>query len=220
MNVQSPLRRAPQWAVGASSWGPTCRQCGHWLRSWRGGRATCSTRTADGPWTRTLRPWWHGSAWGPTRLERRADCAGEPLPCRQPGERRRQVQDDPTGRALDPHGELEQPLAQRRDLRLGTGGARGPAAQLLEQHVRRQREQDAKLVGEKLRATGPVHLQPVMQFLEPVLDVPAPAVELVDRLRIVGEVRSPRPLPSAARDVVEGSTSWGLGQLEGITEGW
>src|SRR5258707_14306997 len=38
---------------------------------------------------------------------------------------------------------------------------------------------DAELVGPELRATGAVHLQPVMQFLEPVLHVAPLAVDLV-----------------------------------------
>ena len=50
-------------------------------------------------------------------------------------------------------------------------------------------QQHAELVGEEARATGPVHRQPVMQFLEPVLHVAPPAVELVDRLRGVGQIR-------------------------------
>ena len=106
----------------------------------------------------------------------------------EPGERRRQVQDDPPHRALDPHRELQQPLAQRGDLRVGTGGARGPAPQLLEQHVRRQGQQHAELVGQEPLATRAVQLQPVMQFLQPVLHIAPPAVELVDRLRGVGQV--------------------------------
>src|SRR5712691_7905601 len=153
MNVQSPLYRAPQWVVGASSQGPRWRRGANWPHSVLSGRAMRWRGATDRGSVRTLRPWLDESTEGPTSSGRRTDGAGEPLPRRQPGERRRQVQDDPTGRALDPHGELEQPLAQRRDLGVGTGSARGPAPQLLEQHVRRQREQDPELVGEKLLAT-------------------------------------------------------------------
>src|SRR2546425_1029389 len=109
-------------------------------------------------------------------------------PRRQPREGHGQVQYDSSHRAFDPYGELEQALAQGRDLGLGAGGAGRAPAQLLEQDVRREREQDPDLVGQKARATGPIHLQPVMQFLEPVLDVAALAVELVDGLRVVPEV--------------------------------
>src|SRR5439155_25260939 len=116
MNVQSLVRRTPQGVVGASSHGPTGRPGGHSLRSPCGGGATRWTHTADGASTTTLHPWWDGSAGGPTRLGRGADGAGDPPPRREPGERRRQVQDDATDRVLDPHGELEQPLAQRGDL--------------------------------------------------------------------------------------------------------
>jgi hypothetical protein len=79
---------------------------------------------------------WVGPEWAePTRSGRGAHRAGDPPPHRQPGERRRQVQDDPLNRALDPHGELEQPFAQRRDLGIGHSGSRGPAPQFLEQDV-------------------------------------------------------------------------------------
>jgi hypothetical protein len=110
MKVQLPVRRAPQGVVGASSWWPTCRPPprGHWPRSSRGGRATRWTRMADGASTTTLRSWSAGSAREPTSSGRCADCADDPPPHREPGKRRRQVQDVSPDRALDPHGELEQ----------------------------------------------------------------------------------------------------------------
>jgi hypothetical protein len=58
-------------------------------------------------------------------LRRGADGARQLPPCRQPRERQRQVQDDPPRRALDPHGKLDEPLAQRGDLRVGTRGRPG-----------------------------------------------------------------------------------------------
>src|SRR6266849_10752059 len=125
MNVHSSLRRAPQWVVGARVWRPTGRHGVQWLHASHGGRATCWMGGADGPSVMTVRSWWYGSVRETTRSGRCADRAGDPLPRREPGERRREVQDDPTDRALDPHGELQQPLAQRGDLRIGTGGARG-----------------------------------------------------------------------------------------------
>src|SRR6266481_4992689 len=188
MNVQSPLRRAPQGVVGACVWRRTGRHGVQWPHASPGGRATCWMGVADGPSGMTVRSWWDGSVRGSTRSGRRADGAGDPPPRREPGERRGHVQNDSSDRALDPHGELEQPLAQRRNLCISTGGARRPAPQVLEQHIRRQREQDPELVGPEVLATGPVHLQSMMQFLEPVLDVPAPAVELVDRRRLVAQV--------------------------------
>src|SRR5713101_5648775 len=67
-------------------------------------------------------------------------------------------------RARDPDGELEQPLPQRGDLGVRAGRAARAALELLEQDVGGQSQQDAELVGQKLRAAGPVHLQPVMQL--------------------------------------------------------
>src|SRR2546422_7064067 len=49
------------------------------------------------------------------------------------------------------HRELEQALAQGRDLGIGTRGAGGASAQFLEQDVRRQRQQDAEQVGQEDR---------------------------------------------------------------------
>src|SRR5712692_293331 len=145
MNVQSLTGRAPQWVVGGSSREPTCRRGGDSPRSPRNSVAARWTRTAHETATTTLPPWLEGYALGSPRSGRGADCAGDPPPRRQPGACQREMQDDPTNGALDPHGELQQPLAQRRDLRIGQGGPRGPSAEFLEQDVRRQREQDAKL---------------------------------------------------------------------------
>src|SRR5260370_32809331 len=93
---------------------------------------------------------------------RRADGAGELAPGPEPREARRQVQHDAAHRALDPDGELDQPFAQRGDLRVRTGGAAGAALELLEQQVGGQAQEDAELVGQKPGAAGPIHLQPVM----------------------------------------------------------
>src|SRR5436309_4699462 len=53
-----------------------------------------------------------------------ADGEREAAPRGQPRKGRRQVQDDPAHGALDPHGELDQPLPQRADL--GPGAGRAP----------------------------------------------------------------------------------------------
>src|SRR6266436_1511317 len=90
----------------------------------------------------------------PMASGRRADRARELAPRPEPGEARRQVQDDAAHRALHPHGELDQSLAQRGDLRVRARGAARATLELLEQQVRGQREQDAELVGQKARAAG------------------------------------------------------------------
>src|SRR6266851_10028405 len=118
-----------------------------------------------------------------------ADRTREVLPRRAPGKGRRQVQYDAAHRALDPHRKLDQPLPQRGDLGVGAGGAARAALELLEEDIRGQAQQDAELVGQKSRAAGPVHLQPVMQLLEPVLHVAPLAVDLlVDGLGRAGQV--------------------------------
>src|SRR3989304_7051279 len=144
--------------------------------------------TPKEPVTPTPVPRSSGEWISPTASGSRADCAGDLAPGPEPREGRGQVQHDAAGRALHPHGELDQPLPQRGDLRVRAGGAARAALELLEQDVRGQRQQHAELVGQKPRATGPVHLQPVMQLLEAVLHVPALAVELVERPRRAGQV--------------------------------
>src|SRR3989454_12150005 len=108
-------------------------------------------------------------AGSPIELRGRADSARKLTPGPEPWEGRGQGQHNAGHRALDPDGELDQPLAQRGDLRIRAGGAAGAALEFLEQQVGGPTPEDAELVGQKTRAAGPVHLQPVMQLLEPVL---------------------------------------------------
>ena len=70
------------------------------------------------------------------------------------------MQDNPARRALDPDGQLDQPLAQQGDLGASAGGPGRPALQLLKQDVGGQREQDPELIGQEPRATPPVQFQP------------------------------------------------------------
>ena len=53
------------------------------------------------------------------------------------------------------------------------GGARGPQAQLLVEHVGGGAEQTPQLIGEKAAAAGSIDLEPVVQFFDPILDVAA-----------------------------------------------
>ena len=57
------------------------------------------------------------------------------------------MQDDAPHRALDPRRELDQPLAERADLRVGTGGALRLGVQSLEQDVGGDGQQDSELIG-------------------------------------------------------------------------
>jgi hypothetical protein len=76
-----------------------------------------------------------------------ADGEREAAPRGQPRKDRGQVQDDPAHGALDPDGELDQPLAQRGDLGVGAGRPARVPLQRLVQHIRRHGQQDAELVG-------------------------------------------------------------------------
>jgi hypothetical protein len=105
---------------------------------------------------------------------------GHRLPEGQPGEGAREVQDDPAGRDLHAGPELEQPLAERPDLEARRRGGREPGPQGLEQDVRGGREKDAERVGPEAGAARAVEAEAVVEFLQPVLHVPALAVDLVD----------------------------------------
>ena len=97
---------------------------------------------------------------------------------------------DATDRLLDPDRELEESFARTVvSSGIGVGRAGGAAPAFLEQNVRGQRDEDPKLVAQDLRATGPIHFETVMQFLEPILGVPALAVCVVDGSGVGGEVR-------------------------------
>ena len=89
------------------------------------------------------------------------------------------MQHDAAYRALDPYAELEQPLAQGRNLCALAIGADGRGTQHLHQHIGGSGEQDTKLVGPESRATGTVDLQAVMQLLDAVLDLATLAIDVL-----------------------------------------
>lgn len=78
--------------------------------------------------------------------------------------------------------ELQEPLAQRAQLSASTAGARCAQAQLLHEHVGGSRQQSTQLVGEEAPATRAVDLQPVVQLFDPILDLPARAVDVLVQL--------------------------------------
>lgn len=61
----------------------------------------------------------------------------------------------------------------------GAGGAGGSEPQFLQEHVGGGRQQDPQLVRPEPAAARAVDLQAVVQFLDAVLDVAAPAVDLL-----------------------------------------
>src|SRR2546425_2650859 len=75
------------------------------------------TATPKGPAAARAVPWSSAGEVIPTASGRRADGGGELAPSPEPREGRGQVQHDAACRALHPHGELDQSLAQRSDLR-------------------------------------------------------------------------------------------------------
>ena len=77
--------------------------------------------------------------------------------------------------------QLQEPVAQPGHLGSGTGGACGAQPELLHEHVGGGRQQDPQLVRGEPAAAGAVDLQPVEQFLDPVLDVTARAIDFSRR---------------------------------------
>ena len=117
------------------------------------------------------------------------------------------MEDDAADRDDDVDAELEQALAQRGHLRAGTRGARGPQPEFLHEDVRGGREEHAQLIGPEATATRAPDLEPVVEFLDPIFDVAAGAVDvLVDEPRRLPEIRDDErgrcragPGPRAAR---------------------
>src|SRR5439155_11800382 len=111
---------------------------------------------------------------------RRADLASNLAPLGPPGKRCREMQHDATHRPRDPYRDLEQALAERRGLGRRARRARALEAERLHEDVRGQREQEPELIAEKARAAQAVQGQATLEFLDPVLDVAALTVDLVD----------------------------------------
>src|SRR5439155_24225457 len=140
-----------------------------------------------------------------------SECEGHSVPGIEERERGRQVQHDAPYRDHDVSAELEQLLAQGPDLSASQAGARGGAAHLLEQHIGGGAEQHAQLIGPEPRAAGAIDLDPVMELLDPVLELAACTVDaLVDPFRAARQVGDhearvvpwlpPRQLPHLARE--------------------
>ena len=87
-------------------------------------------------------------------------------------------------------------------LAAGTRSTRRPQSQFLHEHVGRGGQEDAQLVRREQTAARAVDLQPIEQFLDPILDVPASTVDLlIDEARRLPQIRHHEPR------VVRGSRS-------------
>ena len=107
--------------------------------------------------------------------------------------RARQMQNHAADRADDVDPQLQQPVAQPRHLAAGTRSTRRPQSQFLHEHVGRGGQEDAQLVRREQTAARAVDLQPIEQFLDPILDVPASTVDLlIDEARRLPQISSPR----------------------------
>src|SRR5437867_9510154 len=90
--------------------------------------------------------------------------------------RRRQVEHEAPHRDDHVRAELEQPLAQRLNLRSRARGSGGTQPELLHEDVRRGGHEHPKLIRPETRAARPVDLQPALELLHAVLRIPALAV--------------------------------------------
>ena len=67
---------------------------------------------------------------------------------------------------------------------------RRPQSQFLHEHVGRGGQEDAQLVRREQTAARAVDLQPIEQFLDPILDVPSSTVDLlIDEARRLPQIR-------------------------------
>lgn len=132
-----------------------------------------------------------------TRAERERDVA----PGVEVGSRGRQMQHDAAHGDDHVDAQFEQPLAQPRHLGARTRGARSPQAEFLHEDVRGGREEHAQLIGPEATAARSSDLEPVVQFLDPIFDVAAGAVDaLVDEPgRLPNFVMTKRALSRGAR---------------------
>jgi hypothetical protein len=78
------------------------------------------------------------------------------------------MQHDASGRNDHPGAKFQQPLAERPNLCARAAGAGGSQAQLLHQHVGRDSQQHAELVGPEASATGAVDVQ-LVEFLDALM---------------------------------------------------
>src|SRR5216684_3409551 len=141
VHVQDRGRPARGWR---DSFSPPPDDFGAAMRAgWRDGRVEALATPPKASARARPVPWAGLESMAPTGSGGRADGARQVPPRRQPRERRGEMQHDAAHRALDPDGELEQPLPQRGDLAVGAGGAARAALKLLEQDVGGPRQQDA-----------------------------------------------------------------------------
>ena len=84
--------------------------------------------------------------------------------------------DAPHGR-LYPCAEFHQVFAQGADLGGSQGRAVCPQTQLLVEHIGGGAQQPPQMIGEEAVAAGALDFQAMMQFFDPILDVPAGAVD-------------------------------------------
>ena len=114
----------------------------------------------------------------PTALcGRSAEIAGDDLPVVAMQTGGGQVQHDAPHGRLYPCAELHEMFAQGADLGGSQGRAGGAQTQLLVEHVGGGAQQPPQLIGEEAAAAGAVDFQAMMQLFDPILDVPAGAVD-------------------------------------------
>ena len=147
----------------------------------RGWRAHASA--VDGPRADSACGWNYGSGFRSVRSgEDGAGRSGNSVPNFLPGVGGREVKDDSSDGLLDPGTDLQELLAEGSDLSASERGPSSAKSKFLEEDERRGRLEDAELVGEEPGAARPVDFEPEQQLLDPVLDFPATAVEVVDLL--------------------------------------
>lgn len=109
--------------------------------------------------------------------ERQSARRGAEAVCDQPprGEvrvRAGQMEHEATDGADSGGAELEQGFPERADLRASEGRPVGPQPQFLHHDIGRRRQEHTEVIGPEARAARAIDLEPVVEFLDAILNVP------------------------------------------------
>jgi hypothetical protein len=81
------------------------------------------------------------------------------------------MDDDTANGTIKPSAELEEALPQRAHLCRGKIGAGTTEPKFLHEDIRSRSQQYTKLIRQEARATGPIDLEPMMQFFKVLIDL-------------------------------------------------
>ena len=98
------------------------------------------------------------------------------------------VKNNSTNRFLNPDGQFQQPFPQCSHVQRCEIGSGSSATPLLEEDVGCCRHEHAKLIGQEIRAGGPIDFEAMMEVLDPVLGVSFSVVDAVHSFWLVPRI--------------------------------